>query len=97
MPRKSRRRQAIDILEAKVRKLRLRYHLRQAMDEDDSLEDDILIIESQKLKKIKSSRYLFRHSSYQMSRKLFDLEDAISYESKSYWCLCGNAQSSYRL
>ena len=84
MPRKSLRRQAIDTLEAKVRKLRLRYHLRQAMDEEDSLEDDMLIIQSQKLKRMKRKRYLFRHSSNRKNRKRFDLEDALSYESKIF-------------
>ena len=84
MPRKSLRRKAIDIMEAKVRKLRLLYYLREADDEEDSLEDDRLIIESKKLDKMKATRYLFRHSSYRKDKKKFDLVDALSKESKNY-------------
>ena len=82
MPRKSLRRQAIDILEEQVRKLRLRFYLREAMYEDDSSEDDRLIIESKKLQEMKNNRYLFRRGSYRKKRNKFDLADALSYDSK---------------
>ena len=84
MPRKSLRRKAIEAMEAKVQQLRLRYYLREGLDEKDSFEDDRLIIESNKLGKMKRNRYLFRHSSYRTDRKLFDLADALSYDSKKF-------------
>ena len=84
MPQKSLRRQAIDIMEAQVRKLRVRYYLREADDEDNSSEDERFIIESKKLDEMKRSRYLFRLSSYRKEKKKFDCADALSYNSKNY-------------
>ena len=53
MPRKSLRRKALDLMQAKVHKLSLMHIIREATDEDDSLADDELIIESERLDRLK--------------------------------------------
>ena len=84
MPRKSLRRRALETMQAKVRKLWMMYHLRESLDEEDSLEDDRLLHQSDLLNKMMNSRYLFRASSNRKKRIKFNLEDALSYESVNY-------------
>ena len=55
MPRKSLRRRVLDLMQAKVDKLLILYHLCEAMDEDDSSADKELITESEKLDDIKKT------------------------------------------
>ena len=69
------------MMEEKVRRLRSMYNLREALDDEDSCEDDRMIREVDKLQDMKNSRYLFRSSKYRKTRTKFDLEDTISYES----------------
>ena len=84
MPRKSLRRRVLDLMQAKVDKLLILYHLREAMDEDDSSADEELITESEKLDNIKKNRYLFRSSAYRIDRNKFDMDDALSDNSKNF-------------
>ena len=84
MPRKSLRRRTIDAMQAKIKKLRLAYHLREAFDDDDISEDEQLLEESDLLRKMEKSRYLFRRSKYRKNRNKFDLEDTLSYDSNKY-------------
>jgi hypothetical protein len=84
MPRKSLRKKAIECMEAKVKKLRLDYSLREAMHEDDSSADEKLIMASNKLNRMKRSRYLFRGNTNNYKVKKFDLEDALSFDSVHY-------------
>ena len=83
MPRKSLRKKALDLMQAKVNKLTLMYHMREAMDEEESLADDELIEQSEILEQMKKKRYLYRSSSYRKDRKNFDLEDTLSDKSKN--------------
>ena len=59
MPRKSLRRQAIDSMHFHVEHLRKMRYEREALDEDDSIEDDRLIYNTSKLRDMENSRYLF--------------------------------------
>ena len=84
MPRKSLQRQLIDAMFEKVQKLRFHANLRNLMVEEDSIEDDRLIHQTSVLKKMIRSRYLFRSKFNRKDRAKFDLEDALSYDSKNY-------------
>ena len=86
MPRKSYRQQALDYMRSKVDNLLLSYHMREAMDEDDSSADDELIKQSEILDQMSNNRYLFRSPKYRKKkdRHHFDMDDALSYESKKY-------------
>jgi hypothetical protein len=84
MPRKSLRRQTIDAMKAKVKDLRLAFHLCEAFDDEDHSEDERLMKASEQLKVMENSRYLFRDSKYRRTKKVFDYEDAISNESKNF-------------
>ena len=84
MPRKSLRRKAIDFMQSKVLHLRLEHYLREVDDDEDSSLDDIYMKESATFEQMKKSRYLYRSSTYRQDRKEFDLEDAMSHDSKTY-------------
>ena len=84
MPRKSLRATAIELMQAKVDQLRLMFDMREIMDEEDDIADDEFMEESDKLDSMKSNRYLFRSTYYRKDRNtIFDLDDAISHESKN--------------
>ena len=84
MPRKSLRRRVLDSMQATVKKLRLDYFLREAFDDDDSLEDERMIRKTKELVKAMDSRYLFREKTYCKNKKKFDLEDALKEDSDNY-------------
>ena len=63
MPRKSLCRKTLDFMEARVQKLRLRYYLRQAMDNDNSSDEEELLRESDVLNKMKNSQYMYQSST----------------------------------
>ena len=84
MPRKSLRHRALDLMQERVQDLNFRQQLREANDEEDSFEDDLLVKETNHLQRLMKSRYLFRKSKYRKKRTKFNLEDALSYESYEY-------------
>ena len=83
MPRKSFRRQAIEVVSANVRKLQMRSNLREILEEEDEEEDQRLRQQISTLKKMMKSRYLFRPTTNRSERTIFDLEDALSDDSKN--------------
>ena len=83
MPRKSLRRQAIEVVAENVRKLRMRSNLRKILDEEDEAEDYLLFQQLATLNKMLNSRYIFRQSTNRKDRKKFDLEDTLSHDSKT--------------
>jgi hypothetical protein len=60
------------------------FYEREFLDEDDSIEDDRLLQSATKLKDMKNSRYVFREPTYRKERTVFDLEDALSFDSINY-------------
>jgi hypothetical protein len=82
MPRASSRRRTIRLMKRKVKRLRIELYLRDAMDEHDSSADDEFITESDRYYRMKKQRYLFRSVNYRKDREGFDLEDALSPQSK---------------
>ena len=84
MPRKSLRRKAIEAVSENIRILRLRSNLRDVLDEEDSEDDELLIQQMSTLRNMVNSRYLFRPTKNRPKRSKFDLEDALSYDSKMY-------------
>ena len=84
MPRKSRRRKTIELLQLEIKQLKKESILREIMSEEDSDEDDIYIQKQQLCDAMIRTRYLFRRSKYRKDRKKFDLEDALSYDSINY-------------
>ena len=54
------------------------------MDDDDSAEDQILMLETSKLKHMIESRYLFRKATNITNGNKFDLEDALSEDSVNF-------------
>ncbi len=79
MPRHSDRKTAIAWMRNHVQKLRHSHLHREVIDEDDSLEDEYLLTQERKLKRMKYSRYLFRDRHYR-NRSKFNLEDCILIE-----------------
>ena len=84
MPRKSLRRKAIEAVSENIQILRLRSNLRDVLDEEDSEDDERLIQQISTLRNMMNSRYLFRPAKNRAKRSKFDLEDALSYDSKMY-------------
>ena len=60
MPRKSRRRKAIELMNHQVLKLKKESILREVMDDEDSIEEDKYLHQKSVLKEMISSRYLYR-------------------------------------
>jgi hypothetical protein len=84
MPRKSKRRYAIDLLELRVQKQKAAAIRRDLLDEEDSIKDFTDIQTRHVLKRIKRSRYFRRAKKYRTNRCDFDLEDCISENSTKY-------------
>ena len=85
MPRKSRRVQAIELMNLHVLKLKKEHILRDVMDEEDSLEDIKYVKHKAVLDEMMSSRYLFRNPFYRKSDGgKFNIEDALSSTSVRY-------------
>jgi hypothetical protein len=84
MPRTSDRSKILKQIEDEVSVLRKRALHRELLDEEDSLQDDHDQYMYAVLNRIKSSRYLFRSSTYRNNRKRFNLEDCLSNDSKEY-------------
>ena len=53
-------------------------------NEEDSLEDDRYFKKKLVLNNMIHSRYLFRKSTYRKDRKSFDIDDALSFDSKNF-------------
>ena len=71
-------------MQDQVHELKFWQQLCKAMDKEDSSKDDLLMMETNHLKRQMKSRYLFRSSTYQKNWNKFDLDDALSYESKNF-------------
>ena len=84
MPRKSSRQQAIEMMSYHVHHLRLMNHHHDAIDDNDSIEDERLINQTTKLREMENSCYLFHSTNYRVNRNKFDLEDALSYTSTNF-------------
>jgi hypothetical protein len=76
MPRRSDRKLAIQWMKSHVRSLRKDAVIREVLQDDDSIEDDYLMLQEHKLKQMENSRYLFREKTYRKRTK-FDLDDCI--------------------
>ena len=83
MPCKSLRQKTIDIVKAQLSKLKNEFLLHLVMNVDDPIEDDNYL-HKKRLHDMQSSRYLYRSCKYRTDRKEFNLEDALSSDSKNY-------------
>ena len=84
MPRSSKRRETLKQMHLRVSKLHQEWIEHEVLDEEDSDEDDKYIYYRSILQKMLKSRYLFRKKKYRKDRKLFDIDDALSYNSINY-------------
>jgi hypothetical protein len=84
MPRTTYRKHTLEQMQLRVNKLHRDYLLREIDEEDDSDEDDIYLYNRSILRKMKKKRYFYREKEYRKDRDKFDIDDALSFESKNY-------------
>ena len=84
MPRKSLRAKALDAMRFHLLKMKKDFLLREAMDEEDSVEEDLYLHQTKVFNEMSSRRYLYRKPHYRTDRIKFDLDDALSSTSKHY-------------
>ena len=84
MPRKSLRREAINLMKAHVHKLYTASIGRQVLNEEDLFEDYKLAHHTSVLQQMIDNRYLFRSPYYRKDRNKFDIDNALSFNSVNY-------------
>ena len=84
MPRKSLRRKAIQLMRHHLRNLYTASVTRQVFGEENFIEDYQLHHQKRVFDQMCSSRYLYRSPYYRKDRNIFDVDDALSYDSKNF-------------
>ena len=78
------RRKAIDLMKHHIRRLNTLSLSRQVMQKPDIFADFKLLKNKTIYNNMVHNRYLFRSPYYRKNRNKFDMEDALSYNSKNY-------------